>query len=302
MYTLSESLKACTVCPHQCQIDRSIGLRGKCRAGVLPKLALASVHHWEEPCISGDKGSGTIFFSHCNLKCIYCQNYTISQHDYGQEITIPELSALMIKQQSKGVHNINLVSAAQFLPQVREALLLARQSGLHIPVVYNSNGYESVESLQTLEGLIDIYLPDFKYYANAYGELFSRIPLYCNHATTAILEMYRQVGIPRFDEQGILIKGLIIRHLVLPGCREDSKNVLLWIKDHLPVDVYVSLLAQYTPVYEAHQHKQVARRITTREYQLIVDYFFEIGLKNGYVQERSSATSSYTPSFDLSGI
>lgn len=295
-------LKNCTICPRNCNIDRTNGKLGFCHSGNLPKAALASIHKWEEPCISGTKGSGTIFFSNCNLNCVFCQNYEISNQGFGKEITIERLSEIFLEQQKKEVHNINLVSPSHYLPQVREALLLAKSKGLSLPIVYNTNSYEKKESLQRLEGLIDIYIPDIKYYNHKYAVDFSSAPHYFEFASAAILEMYRQVGKNEFDSNGMMTKGILIRHLILPNCKEDSKKILDWIKENLGHNVYVSLMNQYTPMYHAKQIKQLSRRLTTFEYQKVIDYFLEIGLKNGYIQEKSSASSQYTPIFDLSGI
>lgn len=295
-------LKNCTICPRNCNIDRTKEQSGFCHAGNLPKVALASIHKWEEPCISGEKGSGTVFFSNCNLSCVFCQNYEISSQGFGKEITIERLSEIFLNQQKKNVHNINLVSPSHYLPQIREALLLAKSKGLSLPIVYNTNSYEKVESLRLLEGLIDIYIPDIKYYTHKYAVDFSCAPHYFEIATSAILEIYRQVEKNQFDENGIMTKGVLIRHLILPNCKEDSKKILDWIKENLGHSVYVSLMNQYVPMYHAKEIKQLSRRLTTFEYQKVVDYFLEIGLKNGYMQKKSSASSQYTPTFDLSDV
>lgn len=302
MNDFTKRLSDCRLCPRQCRIDRLNGQCGICRAAALPKIALASLHRWEEPCISGTRGSGTVFFSHCNLSCLFCQNYDISQHNFGKEISIDELARLFIKQQQRGAHNINLVSPTSFMPQIAETLTIAKEHGLAIPVIYNSNAYESVDALHYMDGLIDVYLPDLKYFSDEYAVKYSKAPHYFEHATAAIMEMYQQVGSPQFDDEGIIKRGLIIRHLMLPGLIEDSKQILLWIRNNLPIEVYVSLMAQYTPMYKAKEHERLNRRISRRQYEDIIDYFFDIGLENGYVQERSSAKSIYTPDFDLSGL
>lgn len=297
-----ELLKQCTICPRNCHADRTIGNSGFCHSGVLPKAALASIHKWEEPCISGIRGSGTVFFSGCNLHCIFCQNYAVSNENFGKEITIERLADILIEQQNRNVHNINLVTPSHFLPQIRDAILLAKKRGLSIPIVYNTNGYEKVESLKLLEGLIDVYLPDIKYYDEKFALEFSNAPNYFETASDAVLEMYRQVGKNCFSANGLLEKGVLIRHLILPGCKEDSKKILDWIKKNFGNTVFVSLMNQYTPMYKALTNKQLSRRLTTFEYQKVVDYFLEIGLENGYIQKKSSAKSSYTPLFDLKGI
>lgn len=299
-------LQYCNLCPHKCQANRLTGDIGFCRTGTFPKVALASLHHWEEPCISGQNGSGAVFFSHCNLKCVYCQNYQISQQDFGREISIEHLSQIFLNLQKNQANNINLVSATPYIPQVREALLIAKSNGLTIPVVYNTNAYENISSLRLLEGLIDIYLPDLKYYNEEYAIRYSFAPDYFQYAASAILEMHRQVGAPEFDRNHLIKHGLIIRHLMLPGLLEDSKKILYWIKTNLPVDVYVSLMAQYTPMYltekPSDSYSELQRHITKKEYESLIDYFFDIGLENGFVQELTSASSKYTPSFDLKGI
>lgn len=302
MEKMNEALSHCMVCPRKCGIDRTKGLVGFCRAPYLPKVALVSQHDWEEPPISGTKGSGTVFFSHCNLGCVFCQNHDISQDGFGQEISIERLAEIFLEQQERGFHNVNLVSAVQFIPQVAKALNIAKKNGLIIPVVYNSNGYESIEGLKMLEGLVDVYLPDFKYWEDTLGEEYSKCPHYRETAASAILEMRRQVGADVLDENGLMQKGIILRHLVLPGQYKDSCKVLDWIREHLGEDTFVSLMSQYTPMHRAKEIKALSRKLTTFEYDKVVDHFFAIGLKNGFMQKRSSATSEYTPTFDLAGV
>ena len=296
------ALSACRICPRACGIDRTEGQLGWCRAPLSPKLALVSAHQWEEPPISGTKGSGTVFFSHCNLGCVFCQNHTISQEGFGQEISIERLAEIFLEQQERGLHNINLVSAVQFLPQTAMALRLAKAQGLSIPVVYNSNGYESIEGLQLLDGLADIYLPDFKYWDDTLGLKYSKAPQYRETAIAAILEMRRQTGTDVFSAEGLMQKGIILRHLVLPNHYKDSMRILDWVREVLGEDTYVSLMSQYTPMHQAKEMKPLSRRLTTFEYNKVVEHFFEIGLKNGFMQKRSSATADYTPAFDLTGV
>ena len=302
MEKMRSALSQCNVCPRNCGADRTNRKTGFCRAPYLPKVALVSRHDWEEPPISGTKGSGTVFFSHCNLGCVFCQNHDISQDGFGQEITVERLAEIFLEQQERGFHNVNLVSAVQFIPQVAKALTIAKAQGLSIPVVYNSNGYESIDGLKILEGLVDIYLPDFKYWDDALGLEYSKAPHYRETVSAAILEMRRQTGADVLDENGIMKKGIILRHLVLPGHYKDSFKVLDWVKEHLSEETFVSLMSQYTPMYQAKEIKPLSRKLTTFEYDKVVDHFFEIGLKNGFMQKRSSATSEYTPSFDLSGV
>ena len=302
MNLYEEFLTNCRICPNECGVNRLEGNISVCNAGVLPKVAKASLHYWEEPCISGEKGSGAVFFSNCNLACAFCQNYKISHEGFGKEISIEELSQVFLNLQNQGALNINLVSATQYIPQVAEALKISKENGLTIPVIYNSNGYESLEGLKILYGLIDVYLPDLKYFDNKYAVKYSSANDYFYNTTQAILSMYNQVGVPVYDDDGIIKKGLMIRHLLLPGLKEDSKKVLKWIKDNLPLEIPISLMVQYTPVYKALCMDEINRRITEDEYEEIIDYFFEIGLENGLAQDYSSATTDYTPIFDLTGL
>ena len=297
-----EYLENCNVCPRKCNINRTKGERGYCNSGYNIKAALASIHNWEEPVISGTRGSGTVFFSGCNLRCVFCKNYDISSENKGKEITIERLAEIFIEQQQKNVHNINLVSPTHFIPQIREALIIAKNKGLKIPVVYNTNGYENVEMLKTLEGLIDVYLPDLKYFDKKYSLEFSSTSDYFEKTTEAILEMRRQQPKDVFNSEGIMEKGLIIRHLVLPGCKNDSFKIIDWVKNNLGTETYMSIMRQYTPMYKAKDIKQLNRKLTTFEYEKVTDYFIEKGMKNGFSQEKMSATSEYTPIFDLSGI
>ncbi len=295
------NLKKCHICPKNCGVDRTKN-NGFCGANIYPKVALVSVHNFEEPCISGTKGSGTVFFSGCNLKCVFCQNYEISQLNLGKEVTPNNLANIFLKQQQKGVHNINVVSAGHFILQLKEALVIAKEKGLSIPVVYNSSGYERAEAIKILNGLVDVYLPDIKYFSSEISLNYSNAADYFNYASKAVIEMYNQCGKNVFDNNGLIKRGVIIRHLVLPNCRKDSFKVLEFIKNTFGDNVYVSILRQYTPMYKAKNIKELNRRVTTFEYQSVVDYFFDIGLKNGYMQSADSAKDIYTPDFDLSGL
>ncbi|MBE6007683.1 MAG: radical SAM protein [Lachnospiraceae bacterium] len=296
-----ENKDYCNICPRKCNIDRSL-FKGYCRGGTNARVALVSIHNWEEPSISGKNGSGTVFFSGCNMRCVFCQNHDISHANKGIEISDTRLAEIFIEQQERGVHNINLVSGGHFVPNIINALKKARQAGLKIPVVYNSNGYESVDTLKKLDGLIDIYIPDLKYVSDEYAIKYSSAPGYFETALSAIKEMFRQTGKNTFDESGMMTKGVIIRHLVLPSLKNDSLNVIDAIKENFGDNVYVSIMSQYTPVFKAKEYKEINRRITTFEYEKVTEHFLDIGLTNGYMQKRSSATSDYTPSFDLSGV
>ena len=292
-----EELSSCTICPHNCKVNRNNGQIGRCRSGNKVKIALASVHNYEEPCISGKNGSGTIFFSNCNLSCIYCQNYKISQLGKGYELSVEELANIMLEQQEKGVNNINLVTPTMYAYQIIEAIKIARKNGLNIPIVYNINGYENVKTIQDLNGYIDIYLPDLKYYSNELSKKYSKVDNYFKYTTEAIKEMYRQVGCPVFDENGIIQKGLIIRHLVLPNHLQNSKHVLKWIKENMPEDTYVSVMAQYFPTYKAKEDDLINRKLTKKEYKEIEEFLYTLDLRNGYMQELGEHEEEYVPDF-----
>ena len=292
-----EELSSCTICPHNCKVNRNNGQIGRCRSGNKVKIALASLHNYEEPCISGKNGSGTIFFSNCNLSCIYCQNYKISQLGKGYELSVEELANIMLEQQEKGVNNINLVTPTMYVYQIIEAIKIARKNGLNIPIVYNTNGYENVKTIQDLNGYIDIYLPDLKYYSNELSKKYSKVDNYFKYTTEAIKEMYRQVGCPVFDENGIIQKGLIIRHLVLPNHLQNSKHVLKWIKENMPEDTYVSVMAQYFPTYKAKEDDLINRKLTKKEYKEIEEFLYTLDLRNGYMQELGEHEEEYVPDF-----
>ena len=293
-----EELNSCTICPHNCKVNRNNGQIGRCRSGNKVKIALASVHNYEEPCISGKNGSGTIFFSNCNLSCIYCQNYKISQLGKGYELSVEELANIMLEQQEKGVNNINLVTPTMYAYQIIEAIKIARKNGLNIPIVYNTNGYENVKTIQDLNGYVDVYLPDLKYYSNELSKKYSKkVDNYFKYATEAIKEMYKQVGCPVFDENGIIQKGLIIRHLVLPNHLQNSKHVLKWIKENMPEDTYVSVMAQYFPTYKAKEDDLINRKLTKKEYKEIEEFLYTLDLKNGYMQELVEHEEEYVTDF-----
>ena len=294
--------KNCSICPRNCRIDRTKGQIGYCQSGHEIKAALASVHMWEEPPISGSCGSGTIFFSGCNLRCVFCQNYTISSENSGKTISTERLSEIMLEQQARGVHNINLVTATHFIPSIVKAVQKAKNNGLKIPIVYNTGGYEKVESIKMLEGTVDIYLPDIKYFSSELSLKYSGASDYFSYASEAVLEMYRQTGNNIYDDNGIMKSGVIIRHMIMPSHREDSYKVLDWIRDNIGTEACVSLLSQYTPAYNAEKYKEINRKLMSLEYTRVIEHFFDIGLKNGFMQEKSSAESKYTPIFDLSGL
>ncbi|MDF2591064.1 MAG: Radical domain protein [Clostridia bacterium] len=294
-------LESCKICPRRCSTNRTQNL-GPCGVGKELVVAKAFLHQWEEPCLSGNAGSGTIFFSGCNLHCVFCQNYDISQENFGKTISIERLSEIMLELQEQGAVNINLVSPTPYVFHIIEAVSIARKSGLALPIVYNTNGYETEETIEMLRGTIDIYLPDIKYFEDKYALKYSNAPYYFEYASKAILCMVKQVGYPVFDDTGLMRKGVLIRHMIMPDMLDDSKRLLRWIKDELGIETYVSLMCQYTPMYKANQFEEINRKLDEWEYDYIVAVFLRLGLENGFVQDFSSATTDYVPNFDLSGI
>ena len=297
---------SCHLCPRSCGIDRRVS-SGFCGCGDTIKAARAALHYWEEPCISGTRGSGTIFFSGCTLKCCFCQNYPISQQGLGKELTIPQLGDVFLSLQNQGAHNINLVTATQYLPSVIAALDLVKHK-LAIPVVYNCGGYERVEIVRELTDYVDIWLPDLKYESSELSARYSQAPFYFQAAAKAIAQMIRQTGKPHLKEvpgevAPVMDRGVIIRHLVLPGNKEDSIRLMHWMAEQLPKDsFYISLMSQYTPYEQNPQFPELNRRITSYEYQKVVDAALDLGLTQGFMQKKSSAKEEYTPAFDLEGL
>ncbi len=294
-----EELEKCKICPHQCNVNRKKGKLGRCKSTEKVKMALYSIHNFEEPCISGKNGSGTVFFSNCNLNCIFCQNYEISQLGKGKEKTIEKLAEIFLIQQKRGVENINLVTPTSYVPQIIEAIKIAKRKGLNIPIIYNTNGYENVETLKLLEGYIDIYLPDLKYSENDLAKKYSKVDDYFEIATKAIKEMIRQVGVPKFNEKGLIQNGVLIRHLVLPNHIENSKKVLKWIKENTPKEIYISVMAQYFPTYKAKEDKKLNRKLTKKEWEEIENYIEELEIQNGYLQELGEHEDEYVPNWQI---
>ncbi len=290
-------LNKCNLCPHMCLVDRKNKKRGFCKSGENVKIALSSKFFYEEPCISGTKGSGAVFFSNCNLRCVYCQNYKISKDGKGKEISIKELADIFLDLQEEGVHNINLVTPTIYALQIKEALILAKKNGLNIPIIYNSSGYENVDTIKELDGFIDVYLPDFKYCSNELGLKYSGVNKYFDFASRAILEMYRQVGNPIFDNNSIIKKGVIIRNLILPNNTKNTKNVLKWIVENIGKEAYVSIMAQYFPTNEAQNINELNRKITKKEYHFVEKYMYNLGLSNGYIQKIGDNEEKYVPDF-----
>lgn len=295
-------MKECRVCPRNCSADRLSDQKGFCRVGAEIILARAALHMWEEPCISGKEGSGAVFFSGCSLGCKFCQNGQISRGQTGKKVTADRLADIFLELQQQKANNINLVTAGHFLPQVAEAIEKSRNRGLQIPVVYNSSGYEKSEMLKLLEGLVDIYLPDFKYMDPELAEKYSYARDYPEVAREALKEMVRQTGTPEFDRQGIMKKGVIVRHLLLPGHVKDSRRVLEYLLSTYGKGIYISLMNQYTPMPAMKDDPRLSRKVTDREYQRLIDYGLQLGLENGFIQEGETAKESFIPEFNGEGI
>lgn len=291
----------CGLCPRRCGADRRAGT-GFCGAGATLKAARAALHFWEEPCISGRRGSGTVFFTGCALRCCYCQNFAVSQQGLGKELSFHRLAEIFLELQQKGAANLNLVTATQWLPWVTAALDEARAAGLRLPVVWNTGGYETVETVRALAGYVDVWLADVKYVSPALAQEYSAAPDYFEVCRAAVAGMLAQAGPPVYDDAGYLTRGVILRHLALPGALADSLAVLDYMAG-LPRGGFVpSLMSQYTPFYRAAQHKSLGRRISTWEYRQVVNRAVDLGLTAGYMQEKSSAREEYTPPFDLEGV
>ncbi len=340
-----KEMENCMLCPRECSVNRKKGEMGVCGQTAAIKAARAALHMWEEPCISGQNGSGTVFFSGCNLGCIFCQNHNIATGKAGIEISIERLAEIFLELQEKGANNINLVTAGHFVPQVVEALKLAKQQGLYLPIVYNTSSYEKVETLRLLEGYVDIYLPDLKYVDSAISSRYSHAADYFTCASAAIAEMVRQVGKPEFvfertagkegssvefladekkkisEQQNNMIfdaaeyqerseagepllmrKGVIVRHLVMPDCVEDSKRVISYLLKTYGGRIFISIMNQYTPLPQCREYPELSRRVTEAEYDAVVDYAIELGIENGFIQEGGVAEESFIPEFDGEGI
>ena len=287
----------CRICPRECGADRNAGSYGYCMSGVLPRIAQYSPHRWEEPPISGTKGSGTVFFSGCNLQCVYCQNMEISRMETGLQVDVEGLIAIFLEL-GRTCHNINLVTSAHFLPTVARAITEAKEQGLSVPIVYNTSSYEKQSAIRALRGLVDIYLPDIKYHSSRLGKVLSNAPDYFDVASAAVKEMLEQVGHLETDDEGIAKKGLLIRHLVIPGEIEDSFRILEWIRENMGKYAHLSIMSQYTPEYVKDKGSPYARRITPQEYEAVLNKAVDLGLCNVFVQNMSSSSTYYVPDFD----
>lgn len=295
--------KECRLCPRACGADRTAGKTGFCGMSASLFVSRASLHMWEEPPISGERGSGTVFFAGCPLGCVFCQNAEISHEKHGKEISAERLAEIFLELQEKGAHNINLVTATHYTPHVIEALEKAKKNGLAIPVVYNCGGYESVETLRMLRGYIDIYLPDFKYISPELAARYSLCRDYPERAKEALAEMVAQTGAPVFDESGMLRHGTVVRHLVLPGCVKDSMDVIKYLHETYGNDIYISIMSQYTPSERLRaRFPELARKLTKYEYGKVVRFAAEIGVERGFTQYGEAAAESFIPSFDGEGV
>lgn len=294
----------CTLCPRECHVNRLIGETGYCQCTSDLLAARAALHMWEEPCISGANGSGAVFFCGCNMGCVFCQNYDIAHARNGRKLTPEHLFDIFLMLQDKGAHNINLVTPSHYIPQIITALTQAKMYGLTIPVVYNTSAYEKVEVLRSLEGLIDVYLPDLKYFSSTLSSKYSAAPDYFEVASAAIAEMVRQIPAAVFetDEDSLIKKGVIVRHLMLPGCEEDSRAVLQYLHKTYGEQIYISIMNQYTPLSTVAQFPELNRTISSKAYDRMIDYAISIGIENGFIQEGETASESFIPSFDGEGL
>ena len=294
-------LKNCELCPRKCGIDRTKKI-GFCGASDKIKIALVSLHKWEEPCLINENGAGTIFFSNCNLRCCYCQNYQISQLSQGIEVNTERLAEIFIEQQNRGAANIELVTPTHYVPQIIDALKIAKSNGLNLPIVYNSNAYENAETIELLRGYIDIFLPDLKYFNDEIAIKYSAAPKYFDIATTAITKMFELTGNIEFSESGQLKRGVIVRHLILPNHRHESMKIVEWLHKNFGDNIYISLMNQYTPIFNAKKHKKINRPLTTFEYDSVVNYAVDIGVKNCYIQVGKTVSTNFIPVFDGSNV
>ena len=288
----------CNLCPRNCNVDREKGEVGYCKAANQMVIARYSLHMWEEPIISGPNGSGTIFFSYCNMRCCFCQNYEISELHKGKIVTIDEFKDICLELQKNGATNINLVTPTHYAPWIAEGLRLAKECGLNIPIVYNSSGYETIDTIKMLDGLIDIYLPDLKYYDNYYGEKYSKAKNYFKYASLAIEEMVKQVGDIKIDDNGIMKKGVIVRHLLLPGALEDSKKIIKYLYEQYHDNIIISIMNQYTPVRKL-AYNELNQKVLDNEYDELIDYAYDLGVRNAFIQEGDTQEVSFIPDFDV---
>lgn len=328
---MTKDMNRCRLCPRNCSADRSTGKTGYCGVGAALKVARSALHMWEEPCISGSRGSGAVFFSGCNLGCVFCQNYEISSGNQGKNISEEQLAEIFLSLQEQGANNINLVTGTHYVPGIVRALELSRRQGLKLPVVYNTGSYETVENIRRLEGYVDVYLPDLKYMDGELSRKYSHAPDYFKVASAAIQEMVRQTGTPLFareqseesaseggaetlydvaayqemEEQGvsmIMKRGVIVRHLMLPGCGADSERIVRYLLKTYGDGIFISLMNQYTPLPHVADYPELMEKVTPEEYEQLVDYAIDLGIENGFIQEGDVAKESFIPQFDGTGV
>ena len=295
-------LARCMLCPRRCGVNRLEGERGFCGAGALARAALVSKHLWEEPCLTGKNGAGTVFFSHCSLRCVFCQNAAISSDGQGIEISSERLADIFLEQQASGAATLDLVTPTHYAPQIASALAASRKKGFCLPVVWNSSGYETVELVKALAGLVDVFLPDIKYYDAETSGRYSQAPDYFSAASAAITAMVEQTGMPTVGDDGVLQRGVLVRHLILPGRRHESMRLLDWLWDQFGDRVWLSLMNQYTPLYRAAEFPEINRPLTTFEYQSVIRHALDLGITHCYVQEGKTASAKFVPVFDGRGV
>ena len=294
-------MKSCELCPRLCRVDR-VNRLGFCNAEENLRVALVSLHKWEEPCLVGKKnGAGTIFFSHCNLKCVYCQNFSISHEGFGEKISVERLAEIFIEQQNRGAANIELVTPTHYTEKICEAIDLAKNRGLSLPIVWNSNAYENISTLELLRGRVDIFLPDLKYFDDEAAKIYSSAPNYFSIASAAVKKMFELVGSAKFDGK-LMTRGIIVRHLVLPNFRRDAIKIIDWLYENFGEKIFISLMNQYTPIFRAFEHKKLSRALTTFEYDSVVEHATNLGIKNCFVQVGKTADKNFIPNFNLQGV
>ena len=297
-----ELTERCELCPRKCGANRLAGKNGFCGGGKEVKVARAALHFWEEPCISGEEGSGTVFFSGCTMRCVFCQNREISRGEAGKLVSIERLAEIFLELQGKGANNINLVTPMHYSPQITAALDIARKNGLSLPIVWNTGGWELPESVEAVKNYSDIWLTDFKYFDNSLAEKFSNAKNYFENASASLKKMLEQTGEPVFDDDGMMKKGIIVRHLVLPGHTDDSKKVLRWLWENFGDKIWISIMNQYTPLCSEEKFPELSRKVTDDEYDEVVDFAVSLGIENAFVQDGEAVSESFIPPFDLEGV
>lgn len=295
-------LSSCTLCPRKCKTDRTKGNKGICSASNKTFAARASLHQWEEPCLSGVRGSGTVFFSGCNMGCVYCQNKEISHNGKGVEVSAGRLCEIFFELRDSGSHNINLVTAGHYLPEILKSIKMAKAQGIAIPFVYNSSGYELVEALRRCDGLIDIYLPDFKYMDSHRAQKYSKAADYPEIAVSAIAEMVRQRPQCKFDDEGIMTEGVIVRHLMLPDGLDESKRIIKYLYETYKNQIFISIMSQYTPMGNLDKFPELQKKVSQKDYDELIDYAVDLGVENAFIQEGETASESFIPDFSGQGI